>query len=457
MRTRRMGFAALALLCCVSAAAQPAESWLESYRAPAAQLIKESLSSNFAWERLAELTDTFGNRLAGSNNLELAIKWAADKMRADGLDNVRTDPVMVPHWVRGTEYAEITAPVRSPLVMLGLGNSVGTPSAGIEAPVLVVGSWDDLDKHAADVKGRIVLFNVPFTNYGETVQYRGAGASRAARYGALAMLLRSVGPTGLRTPHTGSLRYDDLQARIPAAAIAAEDADRLQRMQDRGEKVTVRLYMEAKFLPDSPSANVIGEIRGRERPDEIVVVSGHFDSWDVGAGAIDDGGGCIVSWEAVRLMKKLNLRPRRTIRVVLWTNEENGLRGGLDYQQRYKAQLADHVMMLESDSGVFRPVGFGFTGSDAARHAIEQVATLLKESGADQIRPGGGGADLGPSIELGKMPAMSLNVDGNYFLIHHTPADTIERIDAKDVAKAAAAIAVISYVVADMPQRLDKM
>lgn len=457
MRYRLVATFALPVLLLCSARAQSADEWLEGYRAPAARLIKESLSSTFAWDRLSELTDTFGNRLAGSNNLELAIKWAAERMRADGLDNIRTDPVMVPHWIRGSEYAEIVAPVRSPLVMLGLGNSTGTPADGIEARVLAVASWNDLDKHAADAKGRIVLFNVPFTNYGETVQYRSAGASRAAQYGAVAMLLRSVGPTGLRTPHTGALNYDDLQPKIPAAAISVEDAERLQRMQDRGQAVTVHLYMEAKLLPDSPSANVIGEIRGREHPEQIVVVSGHLDSWDVGAGATDDGGGCVVTWEALRLMKKLNLQPRRTVRVVLWTNEENGLRGGRDYSERYKGQLANHVMMLEADSGVFRPVGFGFTGGDAARRTIERIATLLKETGADQIRPGGGGADIGPSIEFGKMPAMSLNVDGNYFLIHHTPADTIERIDPKDMAKAAAAIAVLSYIVADMPERLDKM
>src|SRR5574340_1061523 len=198
MRLRFFALLAGGCLCLGPVRAQSSDAWLESYRAPAAQLVKASLSSSFAWDRLAELTDTFGNRLAGSSNLELAIKWAADRMRADGLENVRADPVLVPHWVRGNEHAEIVAPVRSPLVMLGLGNSVATPADGIEAPVLSVGSWEDLDTHAADVKGRIVLFNVPFTNYGETVQYRGAGASRAARYGAVAMLLRSVGPTGLR-------------------------------------------------------------------------------------------------------------------------------------------------------------------------------------------------------------------------------------------------------------------
>ncbi|MBI2221635.1 MAG: M20/M25/M40 family metallo-hydrolase [Acidobacteria bacterium] len=429
-------------------------SWLDEYREPAARLIREALSGSAAWNRLAELTDTFGPRLAGSENLDRAIEWAVAEMKEDGLDAVRAEPVMVPRWVRGRESLEIVAPVRSPLVLLGLGNSAGTPAEGVQGEVLVVRSWGDLDARAADVKGRIVLFNVPYTNYGETVQYRARGASRAARHGAIATLLRSVGPTGLRTPHTGGLQYADDAPKIPAAAIPSEDADRLQRMRDRGTKVIVRLTMEAKFLPDAPSANVVGERRGRERPEEIVVVGCHLDSWDVGTGATDDGGGCIAAWEAVRMMKTLGLRPRRTVRVVLFTNEENGLRGGLGYRDRHRDDLANHVLMIESDGGVFRPTGFGFTGSERARAVVERIAGLLKDIDATDIRPGGGGADIGPSVEAGKIPAMSLNVAGNYFLIHHTPADTIERIAPEDIAKSAAAMAVMAYVVADMPERL---
>jgi carboxypeptidase Q len=270
----------------------------------------------------------------------------------------------------------------------------------------------------------------------------------------VAALVRSVGPPGLRTPHTGGLRYADGAPQIPAAAITTEDADRLQRMQDRGTAVRLRLKMEAAFLPDADSFNVIGEIRGRERPDEVVVVGGHFDSWDVGTGSTDDGGGSVVTWDALRIMKKLNLRPRRTVRVVLWTNEENGLRGGTAYRDRYRDQLANHVLMLESDSGVFRPTGFGFSGSDAARGRIRDIATLLRGIQADRIEPTGGGADIGPAVEAGNIPAMSLEVDGNYFLLHHTPADTVDKIDPLDMARASAAIAVMTYIVADMPERL---
>src|SRR5262245_43107477 len=430
-------------------------SWINQYREPAARLIGEAMGSTFAWQRLAVLTDAIGNRLSGSPALERAISWAVEEMKRDGLENVRTERVVVPKWVRGMESAEIVEPVRHPIVMLGLGDSVGTPQEGVQAEVLTFHSFEELDSRASLVRGKIVFFNVPFTAYGETVRFRSGGPSRAARYGAVAMLIRSVGPEGLRTAHTGALQYSLDGPKIPAAAITTEDADRIQRMTDRGSRVVVRLKMEAHFEADAESANVIGELRGRERPDEIVVVSGHLDSWDVGAGASDDGGGCIVTWEALRIMKKLNLRPRRTVRVVLWTNEENGGRGGLAYRDLHRAELAKHVMMLESDGGVFRPLGFGFTGNETGRQTVKAIASLLSGIAADQINGGGGGADIGPSVTEGRIPAMSLDVDGSkYFLIHHTPADTIDKIDPVEMAKCAAAVAVMAYVVADLPQRL---
>jgi carboxypeptidase Q len=435
-------------------ASAPESSWLDVYREPASRLIGESMASPFAWERLALMGDTFGHRLSGSKALEDTIAWAVAEMKKDGLENVHLEPVKVPHWVRGQESAEIVAPTQHVMVMLGLGNSVGTPPAGIEGDVLSVKSFQELEAAGSRARGRIVLFNVPFTNYGETVQYRAAGPSRAAALGAIAVLVRSVGPSGLRTPHTGALRYIEGQLQIPAAAVTHEDAERLQRMQDRGTPARVRLKMDAHFLPDADSANVVAEIRGRELPNEIVLVSGHLDSWDVGTGSTDDGGGCIVTWEALRLMKKLNLRPRRTVRVVLWTNEENGLRGGQGYLERHREELANHVLMFESDSGVFRPTGFGFTGSEAGRARVTEIATLLRGIQADRISATGEGADIGPSVEAARMPSMSLDVDGNYFLIHHTPADTVDKIDPMDMSRAAAAIAVLSYVVADMPERL---
>lgn len=440
-----------------SADQAPPYEWLAPYREPAARLIGAALADRAAWERLAELTDTYGHRLSGSTNLDAAVRWAVDQMKKDGLENVRAEPVRVPVWVRGDEHAAITVPSHQPLVMLGLGGSVGTPPEGVEAEVWVVRSFDELDATPERARGRIVVFNVPFTTYGQTVVYRSTGASRAARHGAVAMLLRAVGPPGLRTPHTGALQYAEDAPKIPAAAITVEDAERLQRLQDRGLRVVVRLVMGAHTRPDVQSANVVGELVGRERPEEVVVVGGHLDSWDVGTGASDDGGGCVVTWEAVRLMRKLGLRPRRTVRVVLFTNEENGGRGGQAYLERYRDQLGSHVLMLESDGGVFRPTGFAFTGSEAAREKVRHIATLLGGIGADRVVAGGGGADIGPSVRAGNIPAMSPTVEGEYFLVHHTPADTVERIDPLDMARNVAAIAVMAYVVAEMPERLDAL
>ena len=434
--------------------ADGSQEWLDIYRDPASRLVAEAMSSRFAWERLALITDTFGHRLSGSASLEDTIRWVVQEMNSDGLENVHTEPVKVPHWVRGLESAEIMAPRPRPMVMLGLGNSIGTPPEGIEADTIVVHSFEDLDAARDRVRGRIVVFNVPFTTYSETVQFRSAGPSRAAALGAVAALVRSVGPAGLRLAHTGALRYADSVAQIPAAAITSEDAEALQRMQDRGTPVKVRLRMQAKFLPDADSFNVVGEIRGRERPDEVVVVGGHLDSWDVGTGSTDDGGGCVVTWEAVRLMKKLSLRPRRTVRVVLWTNEENGTRGGQAYRDRHRDQLPNHVLMLESDSGVFRPTGFGFTGSPPAHAKVVAIASLLRGIQADRIAGPGEGSDIGPSVEAAGMPAMSLEVDGDYFLIHHTQADTVDKIDPVDMARGAAAIGVMAYVIAELPERL---
>jgi carboxypeptidase Q len=435
--------------------AETSPSWLQAYREPAARLIGEAVGSTFAWQRLAVLTDTIGHRLSGSAALDRAIRWAVEEMTRDGLENVHAEKVMVPKWVRGNESAEIVEPAHHAIVMLGLGDSIGTPPDGVQADVLVVHSFEELDARGAMARGKIVFYNVPYTNYGDTVRFRSTGASRAARYGAVAMLIRAVGPAGLRTPHTGALQYSADAPRIPAAAIASEDGERLQRMADRGNRVVVRLKMDAHAEPDVESANVVGEIRGREKPEEIVVVSGHLDSWDVGAGATDDGGGCVVTWEALRIMKKLNLRPRRTVRVVLWTNEENGGRGGLAYRDQHRSELGKHVLMLESDGGVFRPLGFGFSGTDAAREQVKAIATLLSGIAADAINAGGGGADIGPSVAEGHVPAMSLEVDGStYFLVHHTPADTIDKIDPVEMAKCAAAVAVMAYVVADLPQRI---
>jgi carboxypeptidase Q len=441
----------------VAPASSLADDWLEPHRANADRLIKEAQADQFAWRRLAELTDTYGNRLSGSDNLNRAIAWAVETMKSDGLENVRTEKVMVPRWVRGNESLEIVDPPRHPIPMLGLGGSVATPSAGIEADVVVVKSYDELTARAAEVKGKIVLYNAVFTSYGQTNQYRTGGATAAARHGAVASLVRAIGPVGLRTPHTGGMSYLDGVPKIPAAAISVEDAERMQRLVDRGKRVRVRLRMEARFDPDVASANVVGEIRGAELPDEVVLVGGHFDSWDVGTGASDDGVGCVVTWEAARLMKKLGIRPRRTVRVVLFTNEENGVRGGTAYRDGYLQQAEQHVLAIESDSGVFAPSRLGFSGSAAARRMMGDIATLLTPIGLQDLGPTGGGADIGPIAQAGKVPMMAYQGDSTrYFTIHHTPADTIDRIAPEEVSRAAAALAVVTYVVADAKERLPR-
>jgi carboxypeptidase Q len=341
--------------------------------------------------------------------------------------------------------------------MLGLGGSVATPKGGIEAEVLVVSSFDDLKAHAGDAKGKIVLFDVPFTNYGQTVAYRGIGAVESAKVGAVATLIRAVGPFGMRTPHTGSMApYDSTLPKLPAAALSMEDAAMLHRMQARGQKVVVRLEMEAQTLPDVPSRNVMGELVGREKPDEVVVFGGHIDSWDVGTGAMDDGGGVVVAWEAVRLLTKLGLKPRRTIRVVGWTNEENGGRGGLAYREAHKAELPKHVAAIESDGGTFKFRGFGFAGSDSAYAIVKQIGKLLKPLGADTIFVGGGGSDIAPIMGEG-VPGMSHNTDGTrYFWFHHSEADNVDKIDPRELAETVAAMAVMAYVLADLPRALPR-
>jgi carboxypeptidase Q len=456
-----------ALIClAVAMAALPAatphaQSALPSRVAPYAdastRLMAAAQADDFAWRRLAELTDTYGNRLSGSENLTRAIQWAVTTLKADGLANVRTERVMVPRWVRGQERAVIIDPPEHPITMLGLGGSVATPATGLEADVLVVKSFQDLDARAAEAKGKIVLFNVPYTNYGETVQYRSGGAAAAAKHGAVASFVRAVGPMGLRTPHTGNMSYGEAPAKIPTAAIAAEDANRIQRLTDRGLRVRVRLHMEAHVEPDAESANVFAEVVGREQPDEIVLLGCHYDSWDVGTGASDNGVGCIVTWEALRLMKTLGLQPRRTVRLGLFTNEENGLRGGNAYRDVHKSAAGNHVFALESDSGVFAPSRLGFSGPAAAQSVIADIGALLRPLGMGDIGPGGGGADIGPIAQAGNVPMMAYQGDPTrYFTIHHTPADTVDRIAPEEVSKAAAAIAVVAYVVAELPERLPK-
>ncbi|HXT41195.1 MAG TPA: M20/M25/M40 family metallo-hydrolase, partial [Candidatus Angelobacter sp.] len=351
---------------------------------------------------------------------------------------------------------ELRKPVREPLPMLGLGGSVGTDGEGIEAPVLVVSSFEELRRHQSDARGRIVVFNAPFVDYGQTVAYRLAGAIEAARAGAVASLTRSITPFSLRTPHTGMMTYSNGVPEIPHAAISVEDAEQLQRWQNRGMGIVAHLKMSAKFLEDARSRNVVAEIVGREKPGEIVLISGHLDSWDVGQGAQDDGGGCLAAWEAVRLMHKLGLRPRRTVRVVLWTNEENGLRGAKAYAERHRGELDGHVLAIESDNGTYPPTGFAFSGTDRGISFVRRVGAYLDPLHAGSVVPGGGGADV-EQLSPSRVSVMELSVENSkYFWFHHTVADTTDKVNPHDLGQCAAALAVMAYIVADLPESLPR-
>jgi hypothetical protein len=452
-----MTFRSLALLLALTLAA-PAypQSLAETYKATADKLIDAALADDEGYLKLAYLCDRIGNRLGGSEGLEKAVIWSAEQMKRDGLQNVVTPRVKVPHWVRGNESATITEPVKKPLTILGLGGSIATPKAGITAQVVPVSSFADMEKRGRGaIEGKIVLFNVPYEGYGKTVVYRHGGASRAAAMGAVAMLVRSITPVSIQSPHTGVMEYAEGSPRIPAAAVTIEDALLIQRLTDRGDKVVVNLTMEAKTLPDADSANVIGEIVGREHPEQIVAIGGHLDSWDVGAGAQDDGSGIITALQAAALIQKLGLKPRRTLRVVFWTNEENGGAGGKAYREWVGGAIKNHVAAIEMDGGAEKPLGFGVTagqGTAAYLAKIKDVGKLLERIESGTILPGGGGADIAPLMQDG-VPGLGLRTLGaRYFDWHHTKADTVDKVDLKDFRLNIATMAVMAYVLADMPE-----
>ena len=428
----------------------------DRYTDASLSIISKALSDSTAYNRLAYLCDTFGPRLSGSKNLENAINWILKEMKKDGLVHVQGERVKVPAWIRGKESITLLKPFKKDLTMLGLGGSIATPRAGIVAEVMVVDDFKELEDRSKKAKGKIVLFNAPFVTYGQTVNYRYAGAGAAAKHGAVASLIRSIGPWSMNTPHTGGMAYEKDISKIPHAALTLEDAMMLGRLYDRGEKIILKLEMEAKRAADRWSRNVIGQINGTTHPDEIVVVGGHIDSWDVGLGAHDDGGGCIAAWEAVRLIKELGLRPKRTIRCVMWTNEENGGKGNQAYRDMHMDELENHVLAIESDGGVFAPEGFGFTGSDAAREIIADIHQLMKPIQAHTLSKGGRAADVSPLNDKG-VPVMSLKVDGSkYFWYHHTNADTFDKVDFYEFNRCVAAMAIMSFIVADLEEPLPR-
>jgi Zn-dependent M28 family amino/carboxypeptidase len=408
-----------------------------------------------AWDRLATMVDAFGPRLSGSRALEDAIDWTIETMKKDGLAQARREKVMVPHWVRGKESLKVVAPIEREIEVLGLGMTVGTRGS-LRAPVIVLANVDEIEKRGKELAGKIVLVNQKMpaydhakdeSGYGAAVRPRSEGASRAAKFGAKALLIRSVTAVSLDTPHTGALRYADDVAKIPAAAITHEGADLLARLAARG-KVELKLQLGARHLPDIASGNAIAELRGREKPEEVVLIGGHIDSWDVGDGASDDGAGCLMAMEAALILKELGLVPRRTIRVVLFTNEENGLRGAKAYFDAHGSEL--HVAAIEADAGAGAPKGFSIASEDPKRvQSVVQLSPLFKGLGASDISKGWGGADISPLTETGVL-GIAVRPDGShYFDLHHSPADTVEKIDPDHLQRNAAAMALLAYVLAE--------
>jgi carboxypeptidase Q len=435
-----------------SVAAERLPAWMQE---AARKITAHADGKTRAWERLAFVADRFGHRLSGSKALEDTIDWAVATMAADGLANARREKVMVPHWVRGEESLRMLGERGRALRMLGLGMSVGTKGP-LRGELVVVESIEQLERGDADVKGKIVLINQrmpPYdrerdeSHYGKTVSARSRGASAAAKLGAKAVLVRSVTANSLDSPHTGALHYEEGVPKIPAAAVTLEAAELLQREAARGP-VRLELRMGAKLLPDAPSANAIAELRGREKPEEIVVIGGHIDSWDVGDGSTDDGAGCLMAMEAALMLHELGLVPRRTIRVVLFTNEENGLRGAEAYFEAHGHEA--HVAAIEADSGAGAPRGLDVASRDeAVVRPLADLAPLFQGLGASKIQSGWGGADIAPLTEAGVL-SLSVRPSGErYFDLHHSPADTIEKIDPAHLQKNAAAMALMAYILAE--------
>eukprot|EP01102_Stenamoeba_stenopodia_P002642 TRINITY_DN124_c0_g3_i1.p1 TRINITY_DN124_c0_g3~~TRINITY_DN124_c0_g3_i1.p1 ORF type:complete len:510 (+),score=128.17 TRINITY_DN124_c0_g3_i1:51-1532(+) len=433
-----------------------------------AQLLIDTAHAQTNISKIEYLCDTFGPRYRGTPNLLNAIQWINSTMNQEGLENVATELVVnITNWQRGVEWASIITPRVHNMSILGLGTSVGTGGSSIVGEIFVAFSFDDLAANASKAQNKIVLWDVPFTTYGETVQYRVFGASAAAKVGAIASLVRSITPFSLYTPHTGVQEYEAGVPQIPTAAVTVEDAEMMTRMFLRGETVTVELYMGAQTLPTTESYNIIAEVVGSTNPEEIVVIGGHVDSWDVGQGAMDDGGGIFSAWEALRIIHDLveagSLpRPRRTIRVVMWVDEEIGQEGAAQYVQQHLAELPNHVLAVESDSGNFKPVGFGFSGTQDAFQIIDSIGeVLLSPIEAGTINYGqGADADNGPlgayGVPLGSLQSagFSSGLDAFYFFYHHTNADTITALDFDGLRNSVAAFSILSYVVADMEPRL---
>ena len=430
----------------------PAQS---SYDSLAQAIVREALGSNHSYTLLNDLVTNVGNRLSGSPGNAKAVAWAKNTMERLGFENVRLEPVMVPKWVRGNvEEAFILHPdgKREKVKIAALGGSIATPNKGITAGVVEVKSFEELRSLGAAAKGKIVFFNRPmdrtlmttFAGYSGAVNQRGRGAVEAAYAGGVAALVRSMTTRLDDVPHTGGMGYADTVAKVPTAAVSTVGAERLSTLLKEGKNIRLYIKLSAQSYPDVESANVLGELRGTERPEEVVVIGGHLDSWDKGQGAHDDGAGCVHAIEALRILKSLGVQPKRTIRAVMFANEENGLRGGTAYAAQDRPG-EKHIAAIESDAGGFAPRAFGV--SEPAYEKILAWAPVLRFVGIDRVQRGGGGADIGPLMHKG-VPGLGLAPEGHrYFDYHHSDSDTIDKVNERELALGSAAMALMAWLV----------
>ena len=437
------------------------------------RLQQAALKSDYAYKQVAHLANNIGPRLSGSAQAAKALAYVASELRAMGCE-MQLEKVMVSHWVRGEETAALVQfpgqaeNTTQKIVLCALGASVATPPDGITAEVVVAKNFDELKALPRDkVAGKIVLFNYPFDKqmaaegrggeaYGEAVVYRGDGPSAAARQGAVACLIRSVGGADYRLPHTGQTNYADHALKIPAGAVTAEDADLMADLIRQGP-VKMKLILTPQQMPDVESFNVIGDIKGSEHPEQLVIVSGHLDSWDLGTGAIDDAAGVAVSMDAANLIEKLHLKPKRTIRVIAWMNEENGLRGSKKYAKDNEKEMSNHFAVMETDGGAGHPLGINIKGNPEVKKMLAPVAAILQESGAGMLNlVEHCGADI-ELLEKAGVPAFSPIQDSRfYFNYHHTAADTLDKIVPKELVENSAVVAVAAYALANMEQPLPR-
>ena len=425
------------------------------------KIADDILINGKAYENLHYLTKQIGGRLAGSPQMPKAEKWGAATMEQSGADTVYMQECMVPHWVRGgVDKAEIVSVdnkkhTRS-LDILALGNSLGSGKAGVTAEVIAVSSFDELEKRKDELKGKIVFYNYPFNPtyivpgqaYGESGIYRYIGASRAAKYGAAGVVIRSLTEATDNNPHTGAMSYNDSFPKIPAAALGLKDADELWQLCKEHKSVKLSFYTFGHFLPDTIGHNIIGELKGTGTPNEFITVGGHLDSWDVNEGAHDDGTGVVQTMEVLRVLKTLGYKSKKTIRFVLFANEENASRGGQKYAEQAKAKNENHVFALESDEGGFTPRGFSFNISDNRLQKIKAWGSLFVPYGGSKLVKGFGGTDIDPLNTILQTPVSGFNPDNQrYFDLHHSRGDVFEAVNKRELLLGAINMAALIYMV----------